>query len=300
MSAAIQGDDNGLARHNVERVHCGVDWITATMKPDCNALQQFIYEMNTCLLDIKEDGNVVKRSGLQGYRGLGVDHNFVGHSDQGTLVQFTGRFADVVWPHLIGYPLHIARVDLASTVTYRVMPEGVEEVFYDSSVVAAGSLPPTRRRQVSRFSNNTGGTTVYIGSPSSEQRGRVYNKERQSKDPVYLNSWRYEVVFRNEPATRWFSILSASGPMYRPLVASIVADWFTRRGVDCTHWNDVNLEVRPPPVTRLSDVESKLLWLEKQVRPAVQWLISNGHQEHIAAALGLPGCRREPDISEEP
>lgn len=302
MTAQSERPDlpQGWDSSNVMSIQSGIDWLTMTCKPDWEGRQEWISRCVDVLLDIKEDGNELKRGGIQGYRGHILANNFVGHSEQGTLVQFTGRYSDVAWPHVGGDAIHIARIDTQTTVTYREMPIGVEELAYASAIAAAGNVSYGKRRTVSRFSDSSGGSTIYIGAPTSEARGRVYNKERQSKDPVYANSWRYEVVFRNDRATRWGAIIRASGCNYRPLVARVVSDWFTARGVDCTHWCAEAPEARPPAKTRATDFESKLLWLERQVRPAIKDLREQGHLGYVLGALGLPGVRTEIDITDEP
>ena len=132
-----------------------------------------------------------------------------------------------------------------------------------------------------------GGYTLYIGSPSSDQRCRIYNKAIQSEDLAYVRCWRYEVIFRNEYATAITEGLLLAGEERARHCGHIVAEWLLLRGI-APPWNPL-LHGHPLPLFNEvpSTAEKKLTWLRDQVRPALRWLIQNGFTDEAAGALGL-------------
>lgn len=290
----------GLTAENVDYVTSGVDWITATIPADGEAVEPRLLWLNSLLLDISKEGNKYERRGMSGYYGHGVDRNFIGDNGERWLVQFTGRQADRAFARIDWAGFHFARMDIQATVSYRAPVRGVGDYYHDTSVAATRNVSPSWRWQVSRFVTHDGGSTTYIGSPSSRSRGYIYDKAAESKDPVYTGCWRYEVRHRNERATQCGTILSAARPNYREVVFQAVSDWFAQRGVDCRHWASGPRSVYPPLKTRPSDAASKLLWLERSVKPALDWLRSQGYEQAALEALGLYNERYTPEINEEP
>lgn len=270
-----------------ERITSGVDWITATLADGSQMDNEWVHKCLLCLDKVVEEGYQLEYSGLNGYRGVKCGGCFVGTREDGHMVQFSGRFADQFFDAVMRPDVHISRLDVQTTVKYRVMPKRVAKDAYRDAITENTTLPVTRRRKIYIIVGSDGGDTCYIGSASSAQRGRIYNKEVQSEDPEYVRTWRFEVSLRNEEATRLARGLSIERSGRAQFCADWCAVWFEKRGVTAPWAYDTEVVVLPPEKTRPSDIEAKRNWLVHQVRPTVQYLCTVLGKDAILQLLGL-------------
>jgi len=278
----------GLAAETMESMHAGVDWISCTLGSEAKLRWEWANTCVECLMEISREGHKIGDFGVNGYRGVMVGGSFVGNREDSTYCQIAGRYADTYLERIMRPDVHVSRLDVAVTVQFRTMPNRLGELSYGLAVEADRDQSPSRHRKIWFMSGSDHGYTLYIGSPSSEQRGRMYNKEVQSGVPEYSRSWRYEVVYKNDLATNAYNIIGGTPQIERPGVcADIVEVWYRRRGVVCpwSHKNDIS--IKPQIAENPSDAQRKLKWLQKQVRPAVQWLIENNYREDALDALGI-------------
>jgi len=240
------------------------------------------------LLEIANEGNKIGDSGINGYRGVQVGGSFVGNREDSTYCQISGRHADTFLDRIMRRDLHISRIDLAVTVKFRTMPRHLGEVAYCTADEAYRSLSSSRRRKLWYMSGSDQGYTLYIGSTSSEQRGRLYNKEIQSGTPEYEKSWRYETVYRNARAMAVYEELLTNKQHERPIICSaMVASWWKNRGVYIPWYYNADITIQPQIAEKPSDAANKLVWLAKQVRPALAWLIEHNYLQEALDALGI-------------
>ena len=276
-------------RPTVEEVRAGIDWISASLRAE--APDRWVWA-NSCaqvVMAIAENGYAVSDRGLLGYRGIAAGNCFAGNREDGSYVQLSGAHAQTHLAAILRGDLHVSRVDLAVTVRFRVMPSALGEVLHRAAVEAVQShTHQLRRRRIYYMSGNDGGYTLYIGSPASEQRARIYNKEIQSDTPEYERCWRFEVVYKNELAMEILEQVSAMPINHVPQLCSVLVwQWCALRGIPCP-WNAAGDDyVLPISKTTPSDAAKKLQWVAKQVRPAVRWLIENGYRADLLDALGL-------------
>lgn len=137
------------------------------------------------------------------------------------------------------------------------------------------------------MSASDGGYTCYIGAPTSEQRGKLYNKEVQSEKPEYVRCWRWEVTYKNDYATEWGNRVASQVTQRASYCARAVVGWFEGRGVPCKWWVEGALEALPLIKEAPSDADKRLKWLREQVRPAYHWLVANGYESEAIEALGI-------------
>jgi len=188
--------------------------------------------------------------------------------------------------------MHISRVDLQVSVKFDVMPPSIAKKGYKDANHSNNDLPPSRRRKIHIIIGSDGGDTLYVGSPSSEQRGRLYNKEVQSQDPLYERTWRYEVVYKNAYATDVCDKVYKRGDDPAAYISALVALWYEARGVEAP-WVFNNLIASLPLIKTLpSDVEASLKWLAEQVAPTIRRLCEQGYRDTILAML--------PDLTTRP
>lgn len=130
--------------------------------------------------------------------------------------------------------------------------------------------------------NQDRGDTLYIGAPASDQRGRLYDKGRESDEPEWERCWRYEVQFRRAAAVSAMRQV-ASTPQPGATTAALVHSWFGSRGVDPCFRPDVAAQLvepsRPTP-----DAERWLKWVRRCVQPTAKRLALRYGWRYVAEA----------------
>jgi len=279
----------------VQTVFCGVDWISGTLGREEKNDQAWISNCLNALSDVQALGNTYKRRSLLGFDGWESGGCFVGSNDERHYAQFAGKYADDAYHHLDHPRVHISRIDLQITVQYDVelIKEGRYQ--YASAIRHNKSLSEFRRRRIHLYAGSDGADTVYVGSPSSDVRGRLYNKARQSGDKTYERSWRYEVVYRNEYAARMFGHLLNADTEVSKRILQEVASWYSERGVDILGLGDIERISTTRTEHPQSDVDRKLRWVRTQVIPTIRKLAELGYAEELmdAIAEAISAARNE-------
>lgn len=275
-------------KHVVEQVAAGVDWLTLTLPWDAEQIDLWHMTGMRALGQVSAGGYELKPRSMLGYDGQSCGNCFVGTRCDGIMQQFTGHHADTAISSVYRQDAHISRVDLQVTVKFASMPSDIARKAYTSANAANRRLPSHRHRKLYIIVGSDGGDTFYLGSPASSQRGRLYNKEIQSEDPVYARMWRYEVVYRNDRAQVVTAAICPGSENRAATIRNTVAEWWKARGVDCSYFATGAGAVVPLYRTLPTDIERKLIWLRSQVRPTVKLLLELGMQDELAAALDLP------------
>lgn len=272
----------------VESIRAGVDWLSCTLDREAYMAQAWVGECQRCLIEISGEGHQLGDFGINGYRGIIAGGSFIGQREDSFFCQLSGRYAEIYFDRVMRDDLHVSRIDLAVTVQFRTMPQGLGATAYAVSTEADRGLSSSRRRKIWYMSGSDGGYTLYIGSPSSDQRGRLYNKEIQSGTPEYERTWRYEIVLRNARAMACVETLLTCAIGDRlGCCSSLVGQWYQNRGVRVPWEAASNYALLPIAAQAPSDAEKKLKWLSRQVKPAVAWLIEAGYGEEVNVALGI-------------
>jgi DNA relaxase NicK len=280
---AIVGADDA----KVEYIEGGIDWLTATLPSSSPTGELWVEHCLSVIDQIAERGYEVKARTLQGYYGASAGNCFVGSREDGHIIQLTGSLANDYFSSVYRTDLHVSRLDVQTTAKFDVMPTTIAMKGYHNAALNNKTLPESRRRKLVIIRGSDGGDTLYIGSASSLQRGRIYNKAVQSEIPQYARCWRYEVVFRNELGTQLAARVPYPIGTRAKWAAQICLDWFEHRGVPDCGFNS-GLDVILPLTSPIpSDVERKLRWIEKQVAPTVRYLIEKGYRDTILASLNL-------------
>lgn len=272
----------------IEKVTAGVDWISCTLGREHIGYQTWRGDALYALEQISKTGYEINSRKLLGFEGMAAGNCFVGENETHGYAQFTGEKADYAFSYLAHPQAHYSRIDLQVTVKREVMDYNEGKRCYRACLDNNSRLPKGRKRKIWIIVGSDGGDTVYVGSPSSEQRARIYNKEVQSEDIEYTRSWRYEVVYRNELSTQLYASITNSPIERADECVSQVTNWLTKRGVSIRGLVSFGRAVTPIERTRPTDVERKLKWLEQQVKPTVRYLVEAGFRDLVAEALALP------------
>lgn len=271
----------------IEQITAGVDWITATLPLDSPRDAEWVMAGQQVLFDIAKEGYRIEERGLLGYRGVSAGNCFVGTREDGHMMQMTGHYADMAFKRIYRADMHISRVDVQVTVKYDVMPLNIAGKAYRNALNEDLGTKVSKRRKLYIITGSDGGQTLYVGAPSSEQRGRLYNKEVQSEKPEYARTWRYECVLRNERATQLCMRLAAEKPDYTHYVSTYVALWYETRSIEAPWGTNETITPLPPIRTLPTDIERALKWLEVQVAPTVRRLIEAGYRDTLIETLGI-------------
>lgn len=271
----------------IERLTAGIDWISGTLGNDEEDYHEWRRQCYTALERVVGEGYVYGPRKLLGYEGHSAGNCFVGENNTGSYAQFTGERADWAFDYIYHERAHYSRIDLQITVKRDVMSQSEGKRCYRAAERNNEGLPIGRRRKLWFISGSDGGYTFYLGSPSSEQRGRIYNKEVQSEDIDFVRCWRYEVVYRNELSTRLAATIATSDVERAKQCLSQVLTWLNQRGVSIPDVGNRHAEPLRAVRTRPTDVETKLRWLKEQVSPSVRYLLDLGMREVTLDVLGL-------------
>jgi DNA relaxase NicK len=181
--------------------------------------------------------------------------------------------------------LHVSRLDVQVTVQYDIelIKEGRYQ--YARSIHHDKGLPEYRRRKIHLYAGSDGGDTVYVGSPSSDNRGRIYNKAKQSNEQAYERCWRYEVVLRNEYALHLYRRMPSEVTEATKLILSYVSQWYAERGVNILGLELGHANIGTPPKQPATDVDRKLRWIRNQVVPTIRKLAELGYAEELMEAI---------------
>lgn len=270
----------------ITRVLAGVDWISATLGRDELDYQVWLGDNLYALGIIASRGNAVESRKLQGYEGQSSGASFVGENDRGGYVQYSSDDAEWAFDYVDHPKLHCSRIDVQITVQTDVMNINEGKRCLVSAKTYNKALPVFRQRKVSCWLGDDGADTVYIGSPSSDQRGRIYNKQAQSEDIRYTRCWRYEAVYRNDFSDRMFRKLVSSGDTRTEQSVSQVVEFFRQRGVNIRGLEYITAEALEAIIVTPTDVARKLKWLEHQVRPTLRKLEELGYLAEALSAIG--------------
>jgi len=236
------------------------------------------------------DGNRRRAKGVVGYQGFRCGRVFWGECRGWGLLQLSGDSARAYLAPALDCADSVSRLDLAVTVqTDRPNPDLGREL-YDQARDWRVTHPKAAKPWY--ITGDDTGWTTYIGKRSSDLYFRCYDKAAETRDDgdesamrQYVNSWRYELELKDEPAESTARRLVDSRDV-PGTTSAIVHGWLTARGVT-PPW-DIEQPVRPiGTLRRRSDRDRKLDWLLSQVRPTVQWLVENGDSAEVLQRLGL-------------
>lgn len=266
----------------------GVDWITCTTTKKSVGLDWYaVFESMARAVNVETGGkSQIKDRRIRGYRGKECDGMYWGHcngSPFGWMIIARGNVANRAWTTIAPTPQkNVTRLDLQVTIKINHNVP-FAKVHYEQR-------PDKKRPVYSYREDSRGGGTVYVGSRSSDIFGRCYDKGAQQKRKAG-DEWRYEVQI-NEPL-RSMPLLSELYDQWvsdRPVLASIskyVHAWFKNRGVSPAFNPGDGPDIVTGTSVSITTVQRKLRWLNLQVAPTVEELISLGLHREVMVALGI-------------
>ena len=283
-----------MQNYTTELTSAGVDWLTVSADGDGQGDELRRYGIELMMADAAKH-NTVRHFKRGPYAGGGTRHVGVGEWHGKTLVEVTGRAADVVWPDLLPLADRVSRIDLQVTVRQDPYDKNLALRQWSQSLVRtrAEGKPPQYRLIAGRGE----GSTLYIGRGASRYEARLYERWWKEKIDENVDSWRYEVQARRERAQQTADLLSASA-VPRAWARDFTWQHFVKRGVAPIYRPEGACEVAPLPEPE-TDEQKQLRWLSRGVRPVIDRMNARGSTDKWRTALGLPPIG-EPDYDDEP
>jgi len=263
-------------------ISSGVDWITIT--GDSQGSKERVAKMARDILDDGMlQGQRLVRTSRSGYTLTGVEGFQWGQGHKGWMCCLTGEKARKLWLPFYAVSKNCTRLDIQCTIAYADYDEESVSKIYTS---ARNANTAHWLQRVTLILNNHRGSTVYYGSRTSSQYGRIYDKYRHSKMNLEFDRCiRFEVEYKKPVSGYMAKELVRDLPDERGM-ASIVLSWFQHRGfatpeVGTTPYNE------PQIGRKESSIERKLRWLAQSIRPTYQQLRMAGFQSEADEALGV-------------
>jgi DNA relaxase NicK len=229
----------------------------------------------------------VSERSLLGFDGISAGNNFVGVNHERVYLQLSSHHADEYIAVIDREDLHYSRIDVQATVWFTVEQTNIAKEAFNELSNRGERVPRPGNRSFRIIIGSDGGDTCYVGSPSSRQQARIYNKARQTEKAHYAGAWRHEIVLRDTLAGA-YAILRRSPTFNSPDGhLAYVYNWFAERALCYDYLSDHGRLVLPKRKSQPSDVDTKLRWLERQVKPAIEFLTERGFRDSVITALGL-------------
>lgn len=141
----------------------------------------------------------------------------------------------------------------------------------------------TRNKAQLRANDNTG-DTLYIGSRESPLMGRIYDKSDKYGEALG-KIYRFELEIKKVLAGRTITAMRNSDDLEAFIRATNVTQ-FHKWNIPLPYEFQMPVEL-PEAGIAISDDDTKIAWLRRQVRGTVQHLVTQGKADKVAEALQL-------------
>lgn len=276
-----------MSQVQMEMIEQRVDWLTASSEPSKadrpEQAQVFLTRASRLLEQEERRGNPRRPWKIQSCIGWAAGGVSVAWSDDMAVARLSGETAANNWREIHEHSTNVSRIDLAATFRTVGVWRDMSFVHLDEVRRYAAEHKPHLR--VTRIDGGARGNTLQIGSRTSDAYGRIYDKERESKDPAYKDAWRYEVEFKRERAKHLAAAL-ASGEIPETQIAAPALSWLRSAGVVCT--GGLSSYTRIRGAQRATSDGSRCAWMARCCRPTVTDLISRGKVREVLEALFEP------------
>lgn len=289
---------------NITGWHSSIDYIRLTAPHSERGLFPLWRKMaRLAAVDGDELAQERENARWQNYVGNWYGVAFAGYSDnQGILLMASGATAHALALMYDGPVGNVARIDPQVTIWYdRDDPTVAERA---AELHMARRKPNERQPEPTLRKTYGNGDTAYFGTRggSGSNYVRVYDKWREKNEDVYTNAWRYECELTNRRALPVYDALKHVNFDSRAIAAQVTGH-AAQRLVDVPELPDIAPYATDSLPKAPTTDESRIRWLESQVKPAVAKLAANGyHRDYLVRlilGLGDNQFRIEREIEDE-
>lgn len=240
-------------------------------------------KMATILSEALEGGQRVSTWRWKGYEGWSLPGASWGRREMDDIGVVKGELANDYWYVLSGYARNVSRMDLAVTLPFS--PASPNFAHNQWLKIQEAKETQSVGRKYTYIRNLDGGTTLYVGSRTSDEFGRLYDKASQQSSGPEGSVWRWEVELKRQRAKQAVRDLrNHAKPSI--IISQFVRQWFEARMVNAP-WKDQDGQLNMERSARINSLETTLEWLRSQVKPAIFRLIREGHHKQVVDALQL-------------
>ncbi len=263
-------------------VERGIDWITGTARQETRRRET--EAIGRLLVDLeKVKGNQLTRWRFEGYEGFASGGASWGWREDTTILRLSGACAAANATTCLPVLDNVSRLDLQVTARQETSTPDLGA----KALVAVHQAATNRGRYLNTKGvvDNGAVSTVYVGRRTSDRFGRLYDKRLESDDARYQDCWRWEVEYKKGRASFLATRLLQSESPEDDLLRTVHHYWAVR-GFRPTWPSEasVSIDTYPAPKT---DRDRRLRWLEKQVRPALAWLLEETDRASLRRVLDL-------------
>lgn len=263
--------------------YAGVDWLTMTTKED-KVGQQWYQLYLKYKGERRKEGNEEKQFHNGFYGGVRIASMSVGHSDRiGFIVIVGGGDAERLFQRLAPGRHRVTRLDLAMDFTFDRPVDLAGDIF---KKLSKGKV--NKQRKFSLYSGSDLGKTLYLGSRTSMQFGRLYDKGIEAGRERARKLWRAEVEYKKPMSGSVATALRDKEPNSREMaICDTIGEWFAERKAELFTAEERANAIHVSVEQRITTADKKLAWLRTQVAPTVAQLISAGYGKTVLNSLLL-------------
>lgn len=263
-------------------LECNVDWMTATVRhgTEQRALARLAEDW---LLDRSCEGYRVQGWKWNNYSGSQTDGISFGSRDDGWIIRLSGPMATRHWCTVATWAHNVTRFDLQTTL---LSPIGTDE--HAAAGFSKLSLDPRVNAGIvtTKYIESTpDGSTLYVGSRTSDRFFRVYDKTAESDGDYPNRSWRYEIEYKGDRAKKVADGVRADRHPTQA-IWDCLQTAFTSYGLgipgDRPGWS-----WRDAAIAHTSDDIRRLAWLRRCIRPCVSKLTEAFGVDVVLQSLGV-------------
>lgn len=272
-------------------IDAGVDWLTCTARGR-DARKPFLAQANAILQTDSAGGVEITAGRIRDYSGWKSPGLFVGSRRDDDLVILTSDRAAALWSTIAPLATNVSRLDLQVTV----WTHGEQPVLsrWEYQRLKRANKGRGRPRELDLRQKHPHGDTLYVNNRRSDNYGRLYDYASAHKQGEPRTIWRYEAELKRLVAlAHCRTLLDADDP--RLATESIVAHWFTSRGVQKT-WSSAEF---PHSEGKAASIKQRdiLAWFDTSLSKTVGRAIRHHGLTAVLDALHLSDyvipCRRK-------
>lgn len=267
-----------------KQMEAGCDWIsvTAVSPGGKSALHRAASEAIES--EVSEGADVTPWR-WRDYEGWRTEHAAWGERSDSFYCQLGSGRAWRDWRKVLVPGCRVTRLDVQVTVSGVPLYADLARQQFDELEQRSGSLD--RSRTYSWYCTRPTGSTLYVGSPRSDTRLRLYDKGAEQPERYPAGSWRYESQTRGSVARLLASALA--GDDGDPIACDVaVYQHYCARRLRPVFRPSGSGVLGHPKSPERSD-ERTLRWLRTQVRAALSKLDAHGRRGDALSALGIHG-----------
>lgn len=274
--------------NNPAKAKASVDYLTATSNND-KATANLLHQLYDCLGPDRLHEYTWRPWRFKGFSGRSTEGVRYGVRGEEGIAILSGSRAAAHWAEIAGLATNITRIDLALTVEFDVPMPHLAREFYREAMESGNA-------NYGYVTSTRGGSTLYVGSRTSQFYGRLYDKSAEQGEESG-KVWRWEVEVKKPKAKMAIStLIDQESPA--EWIHNYIHAWFTMRGIECPQpglYLDTALEIGA--IVKTTD--KTIAWLRSQVKPAVHKLITSGFRDQVQEALGLNISINQPLLWQE-